>query len=103
MITPAAASAARKSQHATCVTATPAAASARSTAASIAGSTPPSTPITPSRAAVSSASGRTVKPGSISRIPSSTAATSLPIGPTVSSDGASGYTPFTGHPAPAPS
>jgi hypothetical protein len=94
MITPTASSARPKSQQATCVTATPATSSARSTAASIAGSTPPSTPITPSRPAVSSTAG-TVKPGSMSRMPSSTAAMSRPIGPTVSSDGASGYTPFT--------
>jgi hypothetical protein len=95
MITLAAFSTVLKSQHATCVTSTPATSSARSTAASTAGSTPPGTPYAPSRAAVSSPGAGAVKPGSISRIPSSTAATSLPIGPRVSSDGASGYTPFT--------
>src|SRR5215468_10812578 len=95
MITLAASSAARKSQHAACVTATPAAYSASSTAASTAGSTPSTRPVTPSRAATSSTGGPARKPGSISRIPSSTAATSGPSGPTVSSDGASGYTPFT--------
>jgi len=44
MITLAAFSTVLKSQHATCVTSTPATSSARSTAASIAGSTPPGTP-----------------------------------------------------------
>ena len=37
-----------------------------------------------------------MKPGSISRMPSSTAATSAPSGPTVSMEGASGYTPSSG-------
>ncbi len=75
----------------------PAAARARSTAASVTGSGSPRQPSIVSRPAVSvpGASGAR-KAGSSRRIPRSTAARSAPIGPTVSSEGASGYTPFTG-------
>src|SRR6202044_197653 len=90
-------SATSASHPGTRVTATPAAASARSTAASTAGSAPPAAAGTVTRPAISSpAPSGTRKPGSSRRIPSSSAAMSGPIGPTVSRDGASGYTPLTG-------
>src|SRR3984957_7908754 len=96
MITPAAPRIALTSSAGSRVTATPAAARARPTAASIAGSMPPLSPVAVSRPAIRAAgAGGVVNPGSSSRIPSSTAATSAPRAPTVSSDGASGYTPLT--------
>src|SRR6185437_621911 len=84
----------RKSNPATSVTSRPA--RAASTAASVAGSTPRSGAgrIRPTRAGTSAEAP--AKPGSISRMPSSTAATSAPSGPTVSIEGASGYTPSSG-------
>ena len=89
-------SAASASHPGTRVTATPAAFSARSTAVSTIGSASPLPPGTAIRPATSApgASG-TRNAGSSSRIPSSTAARSGPRGPTVSRDGARGYTPFT--------
>src|ERR1700761_117255 len=84
--------AALKSNGATSVTARPAAASAASTAASTAG--PASARIRPTCRGESPAAA--VNPGSVSRRPSSTAATSAPSGPTVSSDRPSGYTPSSG-------
>ena len=89
MSTSTAATVAWKSNPVTSVTRRPAAASAASTAASTAGST--SGRIRPT----ASSHDPAAKPGSIRRIPSSTAATSAPSGPTVSRDGASGYTPST--------
>src|SRR6516162_10493826 len=93
--------AARMSSPATSVTSSPAAASAASTAASVSGSTSTSGRIRPTDVPAGPSSpagpaGPAAKPGSIRRIPSSTAATSAPSGPTVSRDGASGYTPSTG-------
>src|SRR6266568_5034967 len=83
---------ARKSNPPTLVTRRRAAASAASTAASVTGSTSISGRIRPTGSPASPAA----KPGSIRRMPSSAAATSAPSGPTVSRDGASGYTPSTG-------
>src|SRR5690348_12081441 len=85
---------ARKSNPATSVTCRPA--RAASTAASVAGSTPRSGAgrIRPTRAG--GGAEAPVKPGSISRMPTSTAATSAPSGPTVSMEDASGYTPSSG-------
>src|SRR6516162_5198050 len=93
--------AARMSSPATSVTSSPAAASAASTAASVSGSTSTSGRIRPTDVPAGPSSpagpaGPAAKPGSIRRIPSSTAATSAPSGPTVSMDGASGYTPSRG-------
>src|SRR3954471_16795880 len=85
---------ARKSNPATSVTWRPA--RAASTAASIALSTPTSAGVRmrPTRAGGSAEAP--AKPGSISRMPSSTAVTSMPSGPTVSMEAASGYTPSSG-------
>src|SRR6201981_3334420 len=82
----------RKPNPAPSVTCTPAAASAASTAASVTGSTSTSGRIRPAMSSHDPAA----KPGSIRPIASSPAATSAPSGPTVSRDGASGYTPSSG-------
>src|SRR5689334_21073827 len=90
---------ARKSNPGTSVTsrpAGPAAASAASTAASVAGSTPTSGGVLMRPTLVGTSAEAPAKPGSISRMPSSTAATSAPSGPTVSMEVASGYTPSSG-------
>ena len=84
----AAALAAAKSRPATSVVTMPAAASAASIAASTAGSTTGS--VSGRTRATASSPDPAVKPGSIRRMPRSTAATSAPSGPTVSRDHASG-------------
>src|SRR6185437_7118627 len=65
-------------------------------AASVAGSTPTSDAVLMRPSRVGASAGTPAKPGSISRMPSSTAATSAPSGPTVSMEVASGYTPSSG-------
>src|ERR1700759_4595776 len=92
MSTSVAAAAARKPNPSTSVTRIPAATSAASTAASVIGSTSTSGRIRPAMSSQDPAA----KPGSIRPTPSSIAATSAPSGPTVSRDGASGYTPSSG-------
>src|SRR6516225_7636631 len=92
MSTSVAPAAARKPNPSTSVTRTPAAASAASTAVSVTGSTSTSGRIRPA----TSSHDPAAKPGSIRAIARSTAATSAPSGPTVSRDGASGYTPSSG-------
>src|SRR5271165_6165174 len=86
--------AAAKSRPATSVAAIPAAASAASIAASTVASTSGS--VSGRTRATWNSQDPAAKPGSIRRMPSSAAATSVPSGPTVSKDGASGYTPCTG-------
>src|SRR5215207_4878805 len=73
-------------------TSSPEAARTSSTAASTTGSTPSNR----TRPTVEATSEAAVNVGSRSRIPSATPATSRAIGPTVSSDGASGLTPSRG-------
>jgi len=86
--------AAAMSRPVTSVVLMSAAASAASIAASTAGST--SGPVSGRTRAARSSQDAAVKPGSIRRMASSTAATSAPSGPTVSMDDASGYTPWAG-------